>query len=130
MLQRVILHRRGDEDLRLTTAGRAAAEEAILGALSRVIADVLEDEVVRERISRRQPLPWLQFLPPTERQLFYQDLFHCVQGAVEVGTLAPVARLLDEWRATAAIHADPDLVSRLRQPVTGNGGVVARPAVE
>lgn len=125
----VILRRRDAEDLRLSVASRVAATEETLSFLSRVIADALEDEVVRERIGHHVALPWLAFLPPTARERFYAELFECVQGAVELGTLAPVARLLDEWRVTAAVHADPDLARRLRRPLPGDGASVTRPTV-
>lgn len=126
----VILRRRDAEDLRLSVASRVAATEETLSFLSRVIADALEDEVVRERIGHHAALPWLTFLPPTARERFYAELFECVEGAVELGTLAPVARLLDEWRVTAAVHADPDLARRLHGPLPGDGATVTRPAAE
>jgi hypothetical protein len=123
----VILRRRDDEDLLLTTASRAAAEAESFSVVSRLISAALEDEVVRGRIAGRSPLPWTRFLPDGERREFYDELFACVLGSLELKTMVPVARLLDEWRATAAIHADPDLAARLRRPVVADEGPIPRP---
>jgi Family of unknown function (DUF6247) len=123
----VILHRRGDADLRLSVASRASADGRVLELLSRIIAGLLRDQTARRSVTEASPVAWVQFLPASARERFYAELFECVEGAAEIGTLAPVARVLDEWQATAAIYADPDLAERLRAPLPGDGGVVARP---
>ena len=46
----------------------------------------------------------------------------------ELDNFAPLAQLVDEWRATAEIHADPKLARRLRRPIAPAGDLVARPA--
>ena len=125
----VILHRRGADDLRLTVASRATSIEASLETIGRLITAVLQDGVVRERISRQAPLPWLSFLPQAARERFYVELFECIEGAGSLGTLAPIARLLDEWHATAQVYADPDLAARLSRPLPGDGGLAKRPDV-
>ena len=124
----VILHRRDDEDLVLTTAARASAEASSIAVLSGLIVSALEDDEVRSRIARRSPLPWTHFLPDTERQRFFTELFDCVLGGIELKTMVPVARLLDEWRATAAVYADPDLAGRLNRHVVADVGPVHRPS--
>lgn len=48
-------------------------------------------------------------------------------AAAELDNFAPLAQLVDEWRATAEIHADPKLARRLRRPITTVGGAVERP---
>jgi len=123
----VILHRRDEEDLLLSVASRALAENRILELMSGVLATVLRDPVIRVRVSDPTSFPWTRFLPDPERARFFEELFECFQGAVQVGTMSPVERLLDEWQATAAIHADPGLAQRLRAPLPGDGAVVARP---
>ena len=125
----VILHRRGAEDLRLSLASRAASINASLETIGRLITAVLQDGVVRERIGRQATLPWLSFLPEAARARFYAELFECIDGAASLGTLAPIGRLLDEWHATAQVYADPDLATRLRRPLPGDGGPVRQPDV-
>jgi hypothetical protein len=123
----VILRRRGDVDLRLSVASRANSENRVIELLSRVIGGMLRDQAARRSLVESSPIAWAQFLPVDAREQFYIELFACVEGAAEIGTFAPVARLLDEWQATAAIYADPDLSQRLRAPLPGDGGTVARP---
>jgi len=124
----VILHRRDAEDLRLSVATRSSASVAGLEVIGRLLAAAMADEVVRERIGHQTALPWMQHLPETSRQQFFFELFTGVEAAAAIGTFAPVDRLLDEWRATAALYADPDLADRLRRPLPGNGPAVERPA--
>jgi len=123
----VILHRRDEEDLRLTVASRSAAEGRVLSLLSGLVAAALRDPGIRSHAIAAPSLPWTRFLPEHERARFFTELFDCVEGAAQIGTLAPVERLMDEWRATAAIHADPNLAERLTGPIAGDGGPVARP---
>ena len=123
----VILHRRDGEDLLLSVAARAMAEDRILELMSGVLARILRDPVIRARASDPTAFPWTRFLPESERARFFAELFDCFEGAVQVGTMSPVERLLDEWQATAAIHADPELARRLSGPLPGNGAAVSRP---
>lgn len=125
----VILRRRGEEDLRLSVASQVTAMSDGLAALGRLLVDALSDQTVLERIAARTPLPWLRFLPEHEREVFFRELFECVEASGEVGTFAPVARLLDEWQATAAVYADPRLAASLRRSHPGDGSIVQRPAL-
>ena len=124
----VVIRRRDDEDLILTTVSREQARLASVEAVSHLFADALEDDVVRQHIARRAALPWTRFLPPEDRELFYRELFECVAGAVEIGTMAPVAQLLSEWQATAAVHADPELAARMRRADLAEGAPISRPS--
>lgn len=123
----VILHRRDEEDLRLSIASRSAAEGRVLGLLSGLVAAALRDPGIRSHAMASASLPWTQFLPEDERVRFFGELFACIEGAAQVGTLAPVERLMDEWRATAAIHADPDLARQLGTPMAGDGSRIPHP---
>jgi hypothetical protein len=125
----VILHRRNEEDLRLTVESRVSATEESLGIMGRVFTDALADKAIRSRLTQRVALPWLKFLPKRARESFYTDLFECAEAVAQLGTIAPLARLIDEWRATAAVYADPDLASRLTQPLDEDQGTVRRPTV-
>jgi hypothetical protein len=124
----VIIRRRDAEDLVLTTVARDQARSISVEVVTRLLADALEDDVVRRHIAKRVALPWLRFLPVVEREAFYRELFECVIGSVELGTMAPVAQLLADWQATAAVHADPALAEHMRRPAVAEGAPVARPA--
>ena len=50
-----------------------------------------------------------------------------VTAAAELDNVAPLTQLLREWRATAEVHADPELARRLRRKLEANGDAVAAP---
>lgn len=41
------------------------------------------------------------------------ELVEVIEAANSLGTPAPVARLIGQWRRTAEVHADPSLVAIL-----------------
>jgi len=72
--------------------------------------------------------PWTSFLPKADRAEFVDDFTRTVVAAAEVDNFAPLAQLIDEWRTTAEIHADPKLARRLRRSIAGKSEAVPRPA--
>jgi len=50
-----------------------------------------------------------------------------VPAAVTVGTVAPVSRLLAEWRHTAEVYADPEPHAALTKAHEGGHGTVTAP---
>ncbi len=124
----VLLRRRGAPALRLTRVDRddqRADAYAMVGRTLRNLAAhspaALGDALVDE-------FPWTSFLPKADRDAFVDDFTRTVVGAAELDNFALVAQLVDEWRATAEIHADPKLAGRLRRPVAAKGKPVPRPA--
>lgn len=123
----VLLRRRGAPALRLTRADRddqRADAYALVGRALRnlavhspgALADALLDE-----------FPWTSFLPKPDQAAFVDEFTRTVLAAAELDYFAPLAQLVDEWRATAEIHADPKLARRLRRPITTVGDAVQRP---
>ncbi len=82
----------------------------------RALADAVLDE-----------FPWASLLPKTDQKVFIDEFTRTVLAAAELDNFAPLGQLVDEWRATAEIHADPELARRLRRPVTAVGNAVKRP---
>ena len=72
--------------------------------------------------------PWVRHLPRKESELFAEELTQELAAAASVGLFEPVALLADSWKATAEVHADPELARRLAGPheIT-HGGRVPRP---
>ena len=71
---------------------------------------------------------WTSFLPTVDRATFVDDFTRIVVAAAELDNFAPLTQMLDEWRATAEIHADPKLARQLRRPITAKGKSVPRPS--
>ncbi|MFI7638788.1 hypothetical protein [Nonomuraea sp. NPDC049400] len=123
----VILERRDDENLILMRAERFEAGMASLRIAARALAIVarrnsaLAEEVLAEE------LPWLTWLPDTERQECVRELLsHLIAGA-DTGELLPFGRSLASWRSTAVIWSDPRLAGELQGPFPGDGSEVPRP---
>lgn len=111
----VLLHRRDGEDVYLSVKSRAErdAESAtqaarILGALihapegQRLIVDTLGEV-----------FPWTRFLTDRGRAQFVYDFVDTTRACADVGAWTPLGQLLHEWKATAAVRADPDLHAAL-----------------
>lgn len=125
----VVLHRRNAEDLRLSLESRSESVAASIQFLARIVASVLSDETVRRRLqASAEDIPWLSFLPPQERQEFMVEFFRTAEAAAELGVMTPLAQLLREWQATAAIYADPELATELRRPLADDGERVPAPS--
>lgn len=57
--------------------------------------------------------PWTCFLSDRGRERFASDLVDTARACADMGVWAPLGQLLHEWKATAAVRADPDLHAAL-----------------
>ncbi|GAA0949614.1 hypothetical protein GCM10009560_68050 [Nonomuraea longicatena] len=108
-------------------AERFEASAASLRIAARALAivarrsDSLAEEVLAEE------LPWVTWLPDTERQACVRELLgHLIAGA-DTGELLPFGRALASWRSTAVAWSDPQLARELQGPFPGDGPEVPRP---
>lgn len=123
----VVLRRRGAPALRLTRVDRdeeRAIAYAMVGRTLRNLAVGQSDAVGQSLLDE---FPWTSFLPGDDREEFVRQFTRMVVAAAEVDNFAPLTQLVEEWRATAEIHSDPKLASKLRQPVAAKGAGVPRP---
>ena len=124
----VVLHRRNAEDLRLSLESRTEAVADGVRFLARMLSAALTDAAVRDRLqASAEAIPWLSFLPVPQRQEFLAEFFRTAEAAAELGVMTPLAQLLREWQATAAIYADPELTAELRRLLPGDGERVPAP---
>lgn len=128
------VHRRGSEDdLVLTTADRAAEEHDVVDLAVRVLRAVMSDPVLRSHTFLDilpRIFPWSMFLPPDARIAFAQELVDTMEASSDLGVSAPVLTLITQWRNTAEVYADPELLAILRSPRGGDFGPVPKPIVE
>lgn len=71
--------------------------------------------------------PWSDFLPEPDRAQFVTDFVRAFQASAEVGHWAQVSQTVREWKATAAVHADPGLVRQLSGSLDDDFGAVPDP---
>jgi len=125
----VVLHRRNAADLHLSLRSRAESVDEAVAFVARLLAQVLADHTLRGRLAEAvATIPWVSFLPADERDVFVHEVVRTAEGAAELGAMAPLAQVLIEWKATAAIHADPTLAIELKRPIADIGPRIAEPA--
>lgn len=124
------LTRRDAEDLVLTTLSRAEQDAEVIDGATRLIAAIVSDPVIKSQIGMRaivQAYPWTRFLPHEDLEAFLRELSETLPAAVDLDNLAPIHQLLREWKATAEVHADPELAAILRSDSGGDFGQVLDP---
>jgi hypothetical protein len=124
----VLLRRRGAPALRLTLVDRDDQRADAYAMVGRALRNMAEHAPAALGEALLDEFPWTSFLPKADRVDFIDQFTRTVVAAAELDNFAPLAQLVDEWRATAEIHADPKLARRLRRPISPAGDVVARPA--
>lgn len=129
--RRLRLVRRDGEDLILESARRAEADEEAFGIATRIIAAMLylDEQVLVQAFP--SVFPWMRFLPADEARAFIAEFIATARASAELGNMAPVATVIAAWKATAEVHADPDLLRALTTPLDDTDyGVVPEPLAE
>ena len=124
----VVLRRRDAPDLRLTLAGRDEDRSAAFAMVGRTLRNLAahSPDALAEAVSSE--FAWTSFLPAADLEEFLNEFTRAIMAASEVDTFSAVGQLLHEWRATAAVHSDRDLVSRLSSDLRPEGSPVSQPA--
>lgn len=123
----VVLERRDDEDLVLMRAERFEAGVAGLRIAARALAIVARRNRVLAEEVLAEELPWLTWLPETERRDCVNELLDHLLAGADTGELLPFGRTLASWRSTAVVWSDPQLARELQGPFPGDGTDVPRP---
>ena len=109
------------EDRANTTAeGAVAAARALRNLLAHLDPQIAAAALVDE-------FAWADFLPQRDRAQFVMDFVRAFQASAEVGQWTPLAQTVREWKATATVHADPQLVEQLSSPLNDDFGPVPDP---
>lgn len=124
----VLLRRRDEPDLRLTRADREADRAAAFAALGRTLRNLATHDPKLLGTALGDAFPWLEILPPKDRDAFVDEFSRVVVAASELDSYSLLTQLVREWRATAEIYADPELARRLAKPIRATGERVRRPA--
>lgn len=126
----LVVRRRDAEDLVLTTATRAAQAHEASSATSRLLTTLMQREPqVRQMLTDVAPevFPWLAFLSPGDRAEFVAELTSTIRAAESIDNPAPVAQVIDSWRHTAELLADPELAAVLSASTDADHGLVPKP---
>lgn len=87
--------------------------------LSAGLVGVIDDDRVLRAFAEGvvDELPWVGLLPERDRLDFVSEAAQLLRACAAIGRFGAFVELLDDWRATAEIHADPALVRQLSTPV-------------
>jgi hypothetical protein len=100
--------------------GAVTAARALRNALAHLSADGVVESLAEE-------FPWIELLPAPDRRRFATDFVRAVHASAELEQWSVLGQVLVEWRATAAIHAEPGLVEELSRPLDEDFGPVPAP---
>lgn len=113
----VVLHRRNSGDLRLSLQSRSEEGDEALRFVARFIGAAFADHAVRDNLTNAAiAVPWVAVLPPKDQKRFARDLISSAEAAGELGSMAPVSRLVSTWKATAARHVETVEADRVDRP--------------
>lgn len=117
--RRMRLVRRDGEDLILESARRAEAEAEAILVTARILSALvsIDDAVLIKAFPAA--FPWVRFLPAEEARMFVEEFTETSRACAELGSLAALGPVIEAWRATAEIHADPELHASLTAPLDG-----------
>jgi hypothetical protein len=126
---RILVHRRDGEDLIVTTASRYEQEREIVAAASKVLRFLARTDLEAAGDLMLEIFPWVRFLPLEDGRTFVAEFVSVLHASDDLDNFAPVWQLIVEWRHTAEVFADPELLAVLRsegedlgavpEPVTG-----------
>lgn len=129
--QSLLVRRRDAEDLVLTTAERAEQEHTVSAATTRMfVALMRRDGAARELVTDVLPdaFPWVKFLPRDDVQAFVVELVSVLRASESIENPAPVVAVIEGWRHTAMVFADPALAAVLAGSTDDDFGAVPEPS--
>ncbi|TSD47300.1 hypothetical protein FFI94_014800 [Rhodococcus sp. KBS0724] len=130
--QSLLIRRRDAEDLVLTTAARVELEHTAASVTTRMFVALMQrDGGMRELVADVLPevFPWVAFLSKEEVHEFVVELVATLRAAESLDTPVPVVQVIEAWRHTAEVLADPELAAILAADTDEDLGVVAAPNV-
>jgi hypothetical protein len=71
--------------------------------------------------------PWLRFIPESHRHDFGYEFLTTFEACADLEVWTPLQRMMREWKATAAIYADPELSAKLKGPFEDDLGTAMPP---
>ncbi len=128
----LVVRRRDAEDLVLTTASRAEQARETSSVTARLFVALMQhDPHVRDLVTDVVPevFPWVAFLSREEVREFVVELVSTMKAAESIDNPAPVAQVIDSWRHTAEVLADPELAAVLSAPSDADFGPVPEPGI-
>jgi hypothetical protein len=100
--------------------GAQAAARALRNILAHLPIEAAVEALAEE-------FPWLSLLPSAELPQFVADFTRSARISAELGQWSVLAETVRQWKATATVYADPELLRQLTGPLTEDHGQVPAP---
>jgi hypothetical protein len=119
--RRLRLDRRDGDDLILSSAARAEAEDRALSMTSQLFFSLVKNDDGARAMLMSLPdvFPWVRFLPTEDTRAFLVELVETLRAAAPLGNLAALEPVVAAWQATAEIYSDPALLKAATAPLDG-----------
>ena len=124
-----LLERRVGAPVLVRPQREARADLAVAEDLAVLLRSMLGHLDVLELLNATldEVYPWAALLPADVRGSFTREVIGMLRACAALGRFGVYTDLLDSWRATAEVYADPELARRLTGPVKLSGPVVPGP---
>ena len=110
----VRIERRGHEQLLLIQAKRFDTTVAHLDTLTRLVRCLLLGSPIETAV--KETFPWTEVMPADARRRFFAEFVETFDACRSLDVWKPLEQMLVEWKATAAVFADPELAAALSGP--------------
>jgi hypothetical protein len=122
------LRRRDAGDLALMRVEQMERDASVVDFASRLLAGLVRtDNIAALRQALPEALPWSTFLPAEDVDALLAELVDTARGAVALDNLTPIALLLTQWRHSAEVYADPELLAAVTREPEGDLGPAPMP---
>jgi hypothetical protein len=72
--------------------------------------------------------PWVRFLPEGDRAEFVREFLETIKACASINSFFRIEAVVNAWRSSAEIHADPQLLAHLTKPLSvATGPALRRP---
>jgi len=123
----IVVARRGRSSIRITTDERSLAAAAGYNVAARMLAEMASLLMAQLPEVIGHQFPWVRFLPDAEKAQFAKEFVDTTAACASIANTRPLRDLVEDWKRTAAVHADPELAKELSRPLPGTTKRVPRP---
>ena len=122
----VVLTRRDGVDLRIRREDDVRALEGSVGHAVNVIARLAPTEATQRVVAAlTDEFPWMTFLSERETAAFATEYLTTLRASAAIAQYARVDVVVNAWRATAELKADPERSARIQRRLHDEELIVA-----
>lgn len=123
---RVRVTHRDAPDFYLSAASLEEQRDANMSTSSRMFLALMKHDASARSLLSAMPdvFPWIRHLTDEEVRAFTVELIGALSDAAELSVDNAAQQVIEGWRATARIKADPDEYRAAKKPVEGDFGPV------